>query len=241
MAPHDGDHAFGFNTRSLHAGQRPDPTTGSRAVPIYQTTSYVFEDTADAASLFALQRFGNIYTRIMNPTTAVFAERMPSLEGGIGALATSNGQEAQLLTVTSLCQAGEDLVAASTLYGGTYTQFDVPFRRLGINPIFVDPDDPENCRKAITPKTKPLYIEIIANPRMSIPDIEVIAEVAHEHHFPLVIDSTFASPYLCRSIAHGTDIVRHSSTKFIGGHGTSIGGVIVDSGKFDWGAAISRS
>ena len=234
MAAHDEDHAFGFNTRSLHAGQRPDPTTGSRAVPIYQTTSYVFEDTADAASLFALQRFGNIYTRIMNPTTAVFEERMASLEGGIGALATSSGQAAQLLTVTSLCQAGDDLVSASTLYGGTYTQFDVTFRRLGLNTIFVDPDDPENFRKAITPKTKLLYLETIANPRMNIPDIEAIAEVAHEHKVPLVIDSTFASPYLCRPIEHGADIVVHSSTKFIGGHGTSIGGVIVDSGKFDW-------
>ena len=234
MAAHDEDHAFGFNTRSLHAGQRPDPTTGSRAVPIYQTTSYVFEDTADAASLFALQRFGNIYTRIMNPTTAVFEERMASLEGGIGALATSSGQAAQLLTITSLCQAGDDLVSASTLYGGTYTQFDVTFRRLGLNTIFVDPDDPENFRKAITPKTKLLYLETIANPRMNVPDIEAIAEVAHEHHVPLVIDSTFASPYLCRPIEHGADIVVHSSTKFIGGHGTSIGGVIVDSGKFDW-------
>ena len=234
MAAHDEDHAFGFNTRSLHAGQRPDPTTGSRAVPIYQTTSYVFEDTADAASLFALQRFGNIYTRIMNPTTAVFEERMASLEGGIGGLATSSGQAAQLLTITSLCQAGDDLVSASTLYGGTYTQFDVTFRRLGINVIFVDPDDPENFRKAITPKTKLLYIETIANPRMNVADIEAIAEVAHEHHVPLVIDSTFASPYLCRPIEYGADIVVHSSTKFIGGHGTSIGGVIVDSGKFDW-------
>ena len=234
MAARDEDHAFGFNTRSLHAGQRPDPTTGSRAVPIYQTTSYVFEDTADAASLFALQRFGNIYTRIMNPTTAVFEERMASLEGGVGALATSSGQAAQLLTVTSLCEAGDDLVSASTLYGGTYTQFDVTFRRLGINAIFVDPDDPENFRKVITPKTKLLYIETIANPRMNVADIEAIAEVAHEHHVPLVIDSTFASPYLCRPIEHGADIVLHSSTKFIGGHGTSIGGVIVDSGKFDW-------
>ena len=234
MVARDEDHAFGFNTRSLHAGQRPDPTTGSRAVPIYQTTSYVFEDTADAASLFALQRFGNIYTRIMNPTTAVFEERMASLEGGVGALATSSGQAAQLLTVTSLCEAGDDLVSASTLYGGTYTQFDVTFRRLGINAIFVDPDDPENFRKVITPKTKLLYIETIANPRMNVADIEAIAEVAHEHHVPLVIDSTFASPYLCRPIEHGADIVLHSSTKFIGGHGTSIGGVIVDSGKFDW-------
>ena len=234
MAAHEEDHAFGFNTRSLHAGQRPDPTTGSRAVPIYQTTSYVFEDTADAASLFALQRFGNIYTRIMNPTTAVFEERMASLEGGVGALATSSGQAAQLLTVTSLCQAGDDLVSASTLYGGTYTQFDVTFRRLGINAIFVDPDDPQNFRKAITPKTKLLYIESIANPRMNVADIEAIAEVAHEHRVPLVIDSTFASPYLCRPIEHGADIVVHSSTKFIGGHGTSIGGVVVDSGKFDW-------
>jgi O-acetylhomoserine (thiol)-lyase len=230
----DQERVFGFHTRSLHAGQRPDPATGARAVPIYQTTSYVFEDSEHAAALFALQRFGNIYTRIMNPTTAVLEERMASLEGGVGALAVSSGQAAQFLTVSSLCQAGDDLVSSSTLYGGTYTQFDVSFRRIGLNTIFVDPDDPENFRKAITPKTKLLYIETIANPRMNVVDIEAVAKIAHEANIPLVIDNTFATPYLCRPIEHGADIVVHSATKFIGGHGTSIGGVIVDSGKFPW-------
>ncbi len=228
------EHAFGFNTRALHAGQRPDPATGARAVPIYQTTSYVFEDSDHAAALFALQRFGNIYTRIMNPTTAVLEERMASLEGGIGALALSSGQAAQFLTVNALCQAGDDLVSSSTLYGGTYTQFDTSFRRIGLNTIFVDPDDPENFRKAITPKTKLLYIETIANPRMNVVDIEAVAKIAHQANIPLVVDNTFASPYLCRPIEYGADIVVHSTTKFIGGHGTSIGGVIVDSGKFPW-------
>ena len=230
----DQERVFGFHTRSLHAGQRPDPATGARAVPIYQTTSYVFEDSAHAAALFALQQFGNIYTRIMNPTTAVLEERMASLEGGVGALAVSSGQAAQFLTVSSLCQAGDDLVSSSTLYGGTYTQFDVSFRRIGLNTIFVDPDDPENFRKAITPKTKLLYIETIANPRMNVVDIEAVAKIAHAANIPLVIDNTFATPYLCRPIEHGADIVVHSATKFIGGHGTSIGGVIVDSGKFPW-------
>jgi O-acetylhomoserine (thiol)-lyase len=230
----DQEHVFGFNTRALHAGQRPDPATGARAVPIYQTTSYVFEDSDHAAALFALQRFGNIYTRIMNPTTAVLEERMASLEGGIGALALSSGQAAQFLTVSALCQAGDDLVSSSTLYGGTYTQFDTSFRRIGFNTIFVDPDDPENFRKAITPKTKLLYIETIANPRMNVVDIEAVAKIAHEANVPLVVDNTFASPYLCRPFEYGADIVVHSTTKFIGGHGTSIGGIIVDSGKFPW-------
>ena len=234
MPSQDADHAFGFNTRALHAGQRPDPATGARAVPIYQTTSYVFEDTEHAASLFALQQFGHIYTRIMNPTTSVFEERVASLEGGIGGLATSSGQAAQFLTISSLCQSGDELVSSATLYGGTYAQFDVTFRRLGFETTFVDPDDPENFRKAITPKTKLLFIETIANPRMNVVDIEAVAEIAHEHNIPLIIDNTFASPYLCRPIEHGADIVLHSATKFIGGHGTSIGGIIIDSGKFDW-------
>ena len=234
MAKQDAEHAFGFNTRALHVGQRPDPATGARAVPIYQTTSYVFEDTEHAASLFALQQFGHIYTRIMNPTTSVFEERVASLEGGIGGLATSSGQAAQFLTISSLCQSGDELVSSATLYGGTYTQFDVTFRRLGFETTFVDPDDPENFRKAITPKTKLLFIETIANPRMNVVDIEAVAEIAHQHNIPLIIDNTFASPYLCRPIEHGADIVLHSATKFIGGHGTSIGGIIIDSGKFDW-------
>jgi O-acetylhomoserine (thiol)-lyase len=225
---------FGFNTRSLHAGQRPDAATNARAVPIYQTTSYVFNDSAHAAALFGLQEFGNIYTRIMNPTTGAFEERMASLEGGIGALATASGQAAQLVAISSLCQAGDEIVSSATLYGGTYTQMDTTFRRFGYNTIFVDPDDPENFRNAITDKTKLVYVESIANPRMNVVDIEAVAKIAHEAGVPLVVDNTFASPYLCRPIEHGADIVVHSATKFIGGHGTSIGGVIIDSGKFNW-------
>jgi O-acetylhomoserine (thiol)-lyase len=228
------EHAFGFATRALHAGQHPDSDTGARAVPIYQTTSYVFEDTEHAAALFNLQRFGNIYTRIMNPTTAVFEERMAALERGVGTLALASGQAAQFIAITSLCQAGDEMVAASTLYGGTYTQFDISFRRLGINTTFVDPDDPENFRRAITPRTRLLYGETIGNPRINVLDIAAVAKIAHEANLPLVIDNTFASPYLCRPIEHGADIVLHSATKFIGGHGTSIGGVMVDSGKFPW-------
>jgi len=225
---------MGFSTRSLHAGQKPDPATGARAVPIYQTTSFVFEDSDHAAALFALQRFGNIYTRIMNPTTAVFEERVAALEGGIGALATASGQAAQFLAISSLMEPGDDVVAASTLYGGTYTQFDVSFRRLGYNAIFVEPDDPENFRRAITPRTRALYGETIANPRMNILEIRKVAAIAHEHNIPLIIDNTMASPYLCRPIEYGADIVVHSATKFLGGHGNSIGGVIVDSGRFPW-------
>jgi O-acetylhomoserine (thiol)-lyase len=230
----DAEHTFGFATRALHAGQRPDSDTGARAVPIYQTTSYVFEDSEHAAALFNLQRFGNIYTRIMNPTTAVFEERMAALERGVGALALASGQAAQFIAITSLCQAGDEIVAACTLYGGTYTQFDVSFRKIGINTTFVDPEDPENFRRAITPRTRLLYAETIGNPRINVLDIAAVAQVAHEANLPLVIDNTFASPYLCRPIEHGADIVLHSATKFIGGHGTSIGGVMVDSGKFPW-------
>ena len=228
------DRAFGFATRALHAGQKPDPATGARAVPIYQTTSYVFEDTEHAAALFNLQRFGNIYTRIMNPTTAVFEERMAALERGVGALALASGQSAQFIAISGLCQAGDEMVAASTLYGGTYTQFDVSFRKIGIDTTFVDPEDPENFRGAITPRTKLLYGETIGNPRINVLDIAAVAKIAHDANIPLMIDNTFASPYLCRPIEHGADIVVHSATKFIGGHGTSIGGVIVDSGRFPW-------
>jgi len=228
------ERTLGFNTRSLHAGYQPDPTTGSRAVPIYQTTSYVFEDSDHAASLFALQKFGNIYTRIMNPTNAVLEERVASLENGAAALAMSSGQAAQFIAVSSLMEAGDEMVSASTLYGGTYTQFDVSFRKLGFNVKFVEPDDPENLRRAITPKTKLLYGETISNPRGNVLDIEAVARIAHEHNIPLVIDNTFATPYLCRPIDFGADIVVHSLTKFMGGHGTSIGGIIVDSGKFPW-------
>ena len=232
--PDQPERQLGFQTRSLHAGQRPDPATNARAVPIYQTTSYVFNDTAHAAALFGLQEFGNIYTRIMNPTNGVFEERMASLEGGIGALATASGQAAQLLAISSLCQPGDEIVSSATLYGGTYTQFDTTFRRLGYNTIFVDPDDLDNFRKAITDRTKLLYVETVANPRMNVIDIEGVAKIAHEAGVPLMIDNTFATPYLCRPIEFGADIIVHSATKFIGGHGTSIGGVIVDSGKFDW-------
>jgi len=228
------DRVFGFATRALHAGQVPDAATGARAVPIYQTTSYVFDDTAHAAALFNLQRFGNIYTRIMNPTTAVFEERMAALERGVGGLALASGQAAQFVAIASLLQAGDEIVSAKTLYGGTYTQFDVSFRRLGLETVFVDPVDPENFRRAITPKTRVIYGETIGNPGMNVLDIAAVASIAHEHNLPLVVDNTFASPYLCRPIEHGADIVVHSATKYIGGHGTSIGGVIVDGGKFPW-------
>jgi O-acetylhomoserine (thiol)-lyase len=225
---------FGFNTRSLHAGYKPEETTKARAVPIYQSTSFVFDDTADAASLFALQKFGNIYTRIMNPTTDVLEQRVASLENGVAALATASGQAAQFLAISSLMEIGDEMVSASTLYGGSYTQFDVSFRKLGYNVKFVEPDDPENFRRAITPKTKCLYGETISNPRGNVLDIEAVAKIAHEHGIPLVIDNTFATPYVCRPIDYGADIVVHSLTKFMGGHGNSIGGAIVDSGKFNW-------
>src|SRR5262252_6428781 len=225
---------LGFATKSLHAGHTPDASSHARAVPIYQSTSFTFDDSSHAAALFALQQFGNIYTRIMNPTTDVFEQRVAALEGGMAALATASGQAAQFLALTSLSGVGDEIVAASTLYGGTYTQFDVSFRRLGIDVKFVEPDNPENFRKAITPKTKAVYGETIANPRMNVLDIASVAQIAHEAGVPLVVDNTMASPYLCRPIEHGADIVLHSATKFLGGHGTSIGGIIVDSGRFPW-------
>jgi O-acetylhomoserine (thiol)-lyase len=234
MAKEKTERKLGFNTRSVHAGYDPDPATGARAVPIYQSTSFVFEDSAHAAALFGLQQFGNIYTRIMNPTTDVLEKRVASLENGVAALAASSGQSAQLLAISSLMESGDEMVAASTLYGGTYTQFDVSFRRLGFNVKFVEPDDPDNFRKAITPKTKLIFGETISNPRGNVLDIEAVAKIAHERNIPLMIDNTFATPYLCRPIDYGADIVVHSMTKFMGGHGTSIGGMIVDSGKFAW-------
>jgi O-acetylhomoserine (thiol)-lyase len=225
---------FGFETRMLHAGQTPDATTGARAVPIYQTTSFVFEDTAHAAHLFALNKFGNIYTRISNPTTAAFEERVASLEGGVGALAAASGQAAQLVAITTLLKAGDEMVSANTLYGGTYNQFALTFKRFGIAVKFVDTADPANFERAITPRTRLLYGETIGNPKGDVFPIAEVAEIAHRHRIPLMIDNTFASPYLCRPIEHGADIVVHSATKFIGGHGTCIGGVIVDGGSFAW-------
>jgi O-acetylhomoserine (thiol)-lyase len=225
---------MGFSTRSLHAGHTPDGSSHARAVPIYQTTSFVFDNSEHAAALFALQQFGNIYTRIMNPTTDVLEQRVASLENGVAGLAMSSGQSAQFIAINSLMEAGDEMVAATTLYGGTYTQFDVSFRKMGYNVKFVEPDDPENFRKAITPKTKCLYGETISNPRGNVLDIEAVAKIAHEHNLPLVIDNTFATPYLCRPLDFGADIVVHSLTKFMGGHGNSIGGMIVDGGKFDW-------
>jgi O-acetylhomoserine (thiol)-lyase len=230
----DIDRPLGFNTRTLHAGYDPDAATHARAVPIYQTTSYTFDDTAHAARLFGLEEFGNIYTRIMNPTTAVLEERVASLENGIAALALASGQAAQFVALSTIAAPGDQIVSASTLYGGTVTQFDVTMRRLGYDFVFVEPDNPENFRKAITPKTKLLYAETIGNPRSNVLDIEAVAKIAHENQIPLVIDNTFATPYLTRPIDYGADVVVHSLTKFMGGHGTSIGGIIVDSGKFPW-------
>lgn len=226
-----GERRLGFATRSVHAGQRPDPETGARAQPIYATTSYVFEDAQTAADLFALQTYGNIYTRIGNPTNAAFEERIASLEGGLGALATASGQAAQLIAILTLCQQGDHVVAARNLYGGTYTQFDVTLRRMGIDVDFVDPEA-SAVDAAIDDRTKVVYGETIGNPRAEVLDIEAFADVAHRHGVPLMIDNTFATPYLCRPIEWGADILTHSATKFIGGHGVAIGGVIVESGQF---------
>ncbi|MFZ7120748.1 MAG: homocysteine synthase [Eubacteriaceae bacterium] len=223
-----------FDTLQVHAGQIPDPTTGSRAVPIYQTTSYVFNDTDHAADLFALKESGNIYTRIMNPTTDVFEQRIASLEGGAGALAVASGSAAITYSILNIAGVGDEIVSASTLYGGTHNLFASTLPKLGINTIFVDSDEPENFANAITEKTKAIYIETIGNPSINLVDIEAVAIIAHENGIPLIVDNTFGTPYLIKPIEFGADIVVHSATKFIGGHGTSIGGVIVDSGKFDW-------
>lgn len=225
---------LGFDTLCLHAGQEPDPTTGSRAVPIYQTSSYAFKNSEHAANLFALKEFGNIYTRIMNPTQDVFEKRVAALEGGIGALATSSGQAAITFAILNIAGAGDEIVASSSLYGGTYNLFAVTLPKLGINVKFVDSSNPENFRAAVTDKTKAFFGETLGNPRIDVLDIEAVANIAHEVGVPLIIDNTFATPYLCKPIDFGADIVVHSTTKFIGGHGTSIGGIIVDSGKFNW-------
>jgi len=224
-----------FETLQVHAGQSPAPGTNARAVPIYQTTSYTFDDAAHGARLFALEEFGNIYTRIMNPTTDVFEQRIAALEGGLAALAVSSGQAAQLIAVTTIAEAGDNIVSSSYLYGGTYNQFKVAFARLGIEARFVDGDDPSDFEALIDDRTKAVYLESIGNPRFNVPDIPAIAEAAHRNGAPLIVDNTFgAGGYLIRPIEHGADIVVASATKWIGGHGTSIGGVIVDSGSFDW-------
>lgn len=228
------DKIRGFETRALHAGQQTDPTTGARAVPIYQTTSYAFRDTEHAEKLFALQEFGNIYTRIMNPTTEVLEQRVAALENGIGALAVASGQATEFLTIANIAQAGDEIVSASSLYGGTYVLFNATLRKFGINTTFVDPADPENFRKAITPKTRALYAESSGNPKLDVIDFQAVAEIAHDAGIPFIVDNTIPTPYILRPIDFGADIVLHSATKFIGGHGTSIGGIIVDSGKFDW-------
>ena len=228
------DHDYQFETLALHAVQVPDAATGARAVPLYQTTSYVFDSAEHAASLFNLQTFGNVYTRLSNPTTAVFEERVAALEGGRAALATSSGMAAQMTALLTLLKSGDELLASSTLYGGTYSQFEVTFRDLGIKTTFVHPDDPENFRRAITPQTKVIYAETLGNPLINVLDIAAVAKIAHEAGLPLMIDNTMASPYLCRPFEHGADIVVHSATKYIGGHGTTMGGVIVESGKFPW-------
>ncbi|MDQ0873711.1 O-acetylhomoserine (thiol)-lyase [Paenibacillus sp. V4I3] len=233
----DSERQYLPETLAIHAGQQVDPTTNSRAVPIYQTTSYVFNDTDHAANLFALKEFGNIYTRIMNPTTDVFEKRIAALEGAPAALAVASGQAAITFSILNIAEVGDEIVSASSLYGGTYNLFSNTLPKLGIKVKFVDPSNPENFRGAITDKTKAIYAESIGNPKGDILDIEAVAAIAHENGIPLIIDNTFPSPYLLRPIEHGADIVVHSATKFIGGHGTTIGGVIVDSGKFDWAAS----
>jgi O-acetylhomoserine (thiol)-lyase len=230
----DPDRELGFATRAIHAGQRPDPTTGARAMPIYQTTSYVFEDVDSAAAYFNLQEYGNTYARIMNPTVAAFEERVASLEGGVGSVAFASGLAAQLGVFFTILTPGDHVVSSRALYGGSITQLNHLARKLSISVTFVDPDDLDAWREALRPETKLLFGETIGNPSGNILDLAAVAEIAHDHGCPFVVDSTFASPYLCRPIEHGVDIVIHSATKFLGGHGTSIGGVVVDSGDFDW-------
>ena len=228
------DRQYAAETLCLHAGQIPDPLTGSRAPPIYQTSSYVFDSPDHAASLFNLETFGNVYSRLSNPTNAVLEERVAALEGGRAALAVASGMSAQTIATLTLCKAGDEIVAASTLYGGSYSLLDVNLRRLGITTHFVNPDDPENFAKAITPKTRMLYAETLGNPGLNVLDIQAVADIAHAHGIPLMVDNTVPSPFLCQPFKHGADIVIHSATKYIGGHGTSIGGLIIESGKFPY-------
>ncbi len=230
------ERAFGFRTRALHAGTPPDPETGARAQPIYLSSSFVFDSTEHAAELFALRTYGNIYSRIGNPTVAAFEEKMASLEGGLGGLATASGLAAQLTAILVLAQAGDHLVATASLYGGTITQFSVTLKRMGIEVSFVPVNDPAATRAAIRPNTKAIYTETVGNPAGVVADLAALAELAHAHGLPLLVDNTFASPFLCRPIEWGADVVIASATKFIGGHGTALGGIIVESGKFDWGA-----
>ncbi len=226
-----------FDTLTLHGGQEADKTTHSRAVPIYQTTSYLFEDTQDAADLFGLKKFGNIYTRLMNPTSDVLEKRIALLEGGVAALAVASGQAATTLAVFNIAGSGDEIVSSTALYGGTYNLFEHTFKKLGIKVNFVDSENPADFDKAITEKTRLIYIESVGNPKLNVSDVEKLAEVAHKHGIPLIIDNTVPTPYLLKPIEYGADIVIHSATKFLGGHGTSIGGLIVDSGKFDWAAS----
>lgn len=228
---------LGFDTLQVRGGQEPDPTTGSMAVPIYQTTSYVFNNADHAANLFALKEFGNIYTRLTNPTSDVLEKRIAALEGGVGALAVSSGSAAITYAIMNIAESGDEIVSANTLYGGTYNLFAATLPKFGIKTIFINPDEVKNFEKAITNKTKAIYIESIGNPSANIIDIEAVAKIAHNNKIPLIVDNTFGTPYLIRPIEHGADIVVHSATKFIGGHGTSIGGLIVDSGNFDWKAS----
>ena len=234
QAEHTTDREWGFRTRAIHAGNIPDAVTGSRALPIYQTSAYVFDDTADAASRFALQKYGNIYSRVSNPTVASFEERIASLEGGLGAVATASGLSAQFITFASLAGAGDHIVASANLYGGSITQLDVTLRRFGVETTFVRSSDPADYAAAITDKTKLVFAETVANPSGEVADIEGLAQVAHARDIPLIIDSTIATPYLNRPIEWGADVVVHSATKFLGGHGTTLGGVVVESGRFDW-------
>ena len=229
------DRQFGFETLALHAGQIPDAATGARALPIYQTTSFVFDSADHAASLFNLQTFGNVYTRLSNPTTAAFEERCAALEGGRAAVATASGQAASMVALLNIVETGDHLVSSSKLYGGTHTMFNVNFKKLGIDATLVDPDEPENFRAAIRPNTKAIFSETLGNPAINMVDLEAVGNIAREAGLPFIVDNTAASPYLCQPLQHGADIVVHSATKFMGGHGTTMGGVVIESGKFPWG------